>query len=205
MHIGYARVSTREQENRMQLDALKAVGVQKVYQEKASSIGQRPELQRCLKSLRAGDVLVVYKLDRVARSLVDLLAILDRIKAAGAQVRSLNEPLDTTTPMGMFMIQVLGAVAQLERGIIRERVIAGQVAAISRGKRHGRPPTLAEDQEAAVWRAWQAGENNKARLARAFGVERHVVDRVIRLRLNPQDSRYGPRRPVLGPLLQAVR
>ena len=205
MHIGYARVSTRDQETLMQLDALKRVGVTKIYQEKASSIGHRPELQRCLKSLRPGDVFVVYKLDRVARSLVDLLSILDRIKTAGAKVRSLNEPLDTTTPMGTFMIQMLGAVAQLERGIIRERVIAGQVAAISRGQRHGRPPTLSPDQELEVWQTWQAGENNKARLARAFGVERHVVDRVIRLRLDPQDRRYGPRRPVLGPLLQAVR
>lgn len=203
--IGYARVSTREQETRMQLDALRATGVRQVYQEKASSVGARPELQRCLKSLRPGDVLVVYKLDRVARSLVDLLAILEKIKVAGAQVRSLNEPLDTTNPMGVFMIQVLGAVAQLERGIIRERVIAGQVAAISRGRRHGRPATLPRAREVEVLEAWQGGEKNKARLARAFGVGRHVVDRVIRLHLNPCDRRYGPRRPVLGPLLAAVR
>lgn len=196
--IGYARVSTRDQETRMQLDALAAVGVTTVYQEKASSVGQRPELQRCLKSLRHGDVLVVYKLDRVARSLQDLLQILDRIKLANAQVRSLNEPLDTTTPMGVFMLQVLGAVAQLERGIIRERVIAGQVAAISRGGRHGRPRLLTDKQIVTMGQLLASGKN-QAEIARQFGVSRGAVDRVQ----NPWRARYGPKRPVLGPLLEA--
>lgn len=196
--IGYARVSTRDQENRMQLDALKAVGVTVVYQEKASSVGQRPELQRCLRDLRKGDVLVVYKLDRVARSLVDLLSILDKIKLSGAEVRSLNEPLDTTSPMGIFMLQVLGAVAQLERGIIRERVIAGQVAAISRGQKHGRPRRLSEVQ-ISVAKGLDAEGKNQAEIARQFGVSRGAVDRA----LNPWRPRYAPRRPVLGPLLEA--
>ncbi|GKS96156.1 recombinase family protein [Acidovorax sp. SUPP2825] len=196
--IGYARVSTREQETRMQLDALAAAGVGTIYEEKASSIGQRYELQRCLKSLTRGDVLVVYKLDRVARSLVDLLSILDRIKLAGAEVRSLNEPLDTTSPMGVFMLQVLGAVAQLERGIIRERVIAGQVAAISRGQRHGRPRTLTMEQEAEVRRLVLLGAT-QAEIARQLQVSRAVVDRVM----NPWRTRYAPQRPVLGPLLNA--
>ncbi len=196
MHIGYARVSTRDQETLMQLDALKRAGVSKIYQEKASSIGHRPELQRCLKALRPGDVFVVYKLDRVARSLVDLLSILDRIKTAGAKVRSLNEPLDTTTPMGTFMIQMLGAVAQLERGIIRERVIAGQVAAISRGQSHGRPRTLSADQQEQVLELVAQGVT-QAQIARQLRVSRAVVDRVM----NPWRPRYAPHRPVLGPLL----
>ena len=185
----------------MQLDALHRAGVHRVYQEKASSVGSRPELENALASLRPGHVLVVYKLDRVARSLVDLLSILDRIKASGAAVRSLNEPLDTSSPWGEFTIQVLGAVAQLERGIIRERVIAGQVAAISRGSLHGRPAILTDVQCEEVLRLWCLGEK-KARIARALGVRWHVVDRVVRLHLNPADRRYGPRRPVLGPLLE---
>lgn len=196
MQIGYARVSTREQETRMQLDALASVGVTKVYQEQASSVGDRPELQRCLASLRPGDVMVVYKLDRVARSLTDLLSILDRIKQAGAKVRSLNEPLDTTSPIGIFVVQVLGAVAQLERGIIRERVIAGQVAAISRGQRHGRPRTLSKAQEGEVCSLVAAGVS-QAEIARQLQVSRAVVDRVM----NPWRPRYAPQRPVLGPLL----
>lgn len=182
----------------MQLDALAAVGVKTIYQEKASSVGRRPELERCLRSLRPGQVLVVYKLDRVARSLVDLLDILERIKQAGAQVRSLNEPLDTTTPMGVFMLQVLGAVAQLERGIIRERVIAGQVAAISRGQRHGRPRRLTDDQVRLVPVLLSQGKT-QAQIARQFGVSRGAVDRIQ----NPWRERYSPRRPVLGPLLEA--
>ena len=201
--VGYARVSTRDQETDLQLDALRSAGVTDVFQEKASSVGHRPELERCLDSLSAGDTFVVYKLDRVARSLTDQLSIIDRIRDAGAHIRSLNEPLDTSSPMGIFVLQILGAVAQLERGIIRERVIAGQVAAISRGKAHGRPATLSSLDEAAVWDRWSRGEKNKEALARSFGVGRSVVDRVIRLRMNPNDSRYGPKRPVLGPLLAA--
>lgn len=185
----------------MQLDALRAAGVGRMFEEKASSVGMRPELTKCLASLQSGDVFVVYKIDRVARSLVDLLSIVDRIRAVGAEIRSLNEPLDTTTPMGIFVLQMLGAVAQLERGIIRQRVIAGQVSAIARGRRHGRPPTLSDTQEQDVWDRWCAGQTNKEQLARDFEVRRSVIDRVIRLRINPNDPRYGPKRPVLGPLL----
>ena len=147
MLIGYARVSTRDQETHLQLDALRRAGVDVIYQEKASSVGARPELQRCLAALQPGDVLVVYKMDRIARSLLDLLMILDRIKSQGAAVRSLTEPLDTAGPLGTFMVQVLGAFAQLERGIIRERVVAGQVAAIKRGRVFGRPKKLDEAQD----------------------------------------------------------
>lgn len=198
MLFGYARVSTRDQETRMQMDALGRAGVQRVFQEKASSVGSRPELQACLSRLRSGDVLVVYKLDRMARSLVDLLSIIDRIRAAGAEIRSLNEPLDTTSPLGIFMLQMLGAIAQLERGMIRERVIAGQVAAISRGARHGRPRVLTDAQMAQL-PVLLAGGRNQAEIARQFGVSRGAVDRVQ----NPWRARYAPKRPVLGPLLEA--
>ena len=140
--IGYARVSSRIQETHLQLDALKAAGVIEIHQEKTSSVGARPELQKLLAVLQKGDTLVVYKMDRIARSLKDLLAILDRIQASGAAIRSLTEPLDTSGPIGMFMVQVLGAVAQLERSIIRERAIAGQVAARMRGVTWGGKPLV---------------------------------------------------------------
>lgn len=203
--VGYARVSTKDQETRMQIDALHAAGVQVIRQEKCSSVGARPELRKALDDLRAGDVLVVYKMDRIARSLKDLLSIIDKVSQAGASIRSLTEPLDTTGPIGLFIVQVLGAVAQLERSIIRERVIAGQVAAISRGKHHGRPCTLNKDQQKELLSAWSNGGTTKASLARAFGVGRDVVDRVIRLHLNPSDAKYGPRRPVLGPYLPSQK
>ena len=133
--VGYARASTNDQETRLQRDALRKAGAERVYEEKASAVAKRPELERCLANMRPGDVLVVWKLDRLARSLRDLLTILERLHAAGAGIRSLTEPVDTATPAGMLMVQVLGAVAQFERSIIRERVMAGQRAARARGQR----------------------------------------------------------------------
>ncbi|KAI9881952.1 MAG: hypothetical protein M1823_006333, partial [Watsoniomyces obsoletus] len=122
----------------LQLDALRAAGVHRLFSESASGVGARPQLHHALDSLVAGDVLVVWKIDRIARSLNDFLRILDRLKGEGAALRSLTELIDTSTPIGEFVLQVLGAVAQLERSMIRERVMAGQRAARARGKRWGR-------------------------------------------------------------------
>ena len=131
--IGYARVSTIDQDTALQLDALQAAKVFVVYQDKGSGVGPRPQLHKAVAALKKGDCFVVWKLDRIARSLADLLSIIDKVKAAGATIRSLTEPIDTSNPIGEFTLQVLGAVAQLERSMIRERVIAGQIAAMRRG------------------------------------------------------------------------
>lgn len=179
MLIGYARVSTREQETHLQIDALKAAGVETIYQEKTPSVGARPELQKCLGRLGKGDVLVVYKIDRIARSLKDLLAILDRIRESGALVRSLTEPLDTTSAMGAFVIQILGAVAQLERGIIRERSIAGQQAAIARGVKVGRRRALSAVDEAEVVRLYETKLYTLSGLALRFEVSTSVIKRTV--------------------------
>lgn len=179
MLIGYARVSTKDQETDLQLDALKRAGVTKIFEEKASSVGTRPQLRRCLETLRPGDVFVIYKLDRVARSLPDLLSILADIKAAGALVKSLTEPLDTTTAMGSFVIQILGAVAELERGIIRERSIAGQRAARDRGVMPGRPRSLSPDDEAEAVRLYLTQRYTIAGLAQRYGVSDSVVKRAL--------------------------
>lgn len=189
--IGYARVSTRDQETHLQLDALAKAGVLEVRQEKGSSVGPRPELRKVLADLVPGDVLVVYKMDRVARSLKDLLAILDQIKAAGASIRSLTEPLDTSTPLGMFMIQILGSVAQLERSIIRERTVAGQVAAIKRGVMFGRPKLLSPENEAAVLAMVDSGVTQSA-TARHFGVSLIVVRRLRAERLGQKNTGLYP-------------
>lgn len=202
--VGYARVSTSDQETRLQRDALKRAGVRRVFEEKASGVSTRPQLQQALATMRTGDVLVVWKLDRVARSLPDLLDVLRRLKDSGCAFRSLTEPLDTSTVIGVFMLQMLGAVAQLERGMIRERVIAGQVAAIQRGGRHGRPGLLT-DEQAAQAVSWYREGQKKAAIARRLGVARWVVDRVVCLALTPDHPRYAPKRPVLGPLLGAVK
>ena len=192
--VGYARVSTKDQETHLQLDALAKAGVVRVWQEKASSVGARPELRQCLAALCPGDVLVVYKMDRIARSLSDLLAILDSIKAAGADIRSLTEPLDTSGPIGTFMVQVLGAVAQLERSIIRQRTVAGQVAAIKRGVEFGRPKLLTPDQESQVL-AMIDGGATKSATSRHFGVSLIVVRRIV-------DERNGRKNTGRYPVLR---
>lgn len=202
--VGYARVSTSDQETRLQRDALKRAGVRRVFEEKTSGVSSRPQLHQALAAMRAGDVLVVWKLDRVARSLPDLLDVLRRLREAGCAFRSLTEPIDTSSVIGVFMLQVLGAVAQLERGMIRERVIAGQVAAIQAGKPHGRPSSLNSTQVGFALKLYAQGEK-KAAIARQLGVNRWVVDRVVCQALTPNHPKYGPKRPVLGPLLHAVK
>jgi DNA invertase Pin-like site-specific DNA recombinase len=172
--IGYARVSTVEQETRLQLDALYAAGVHKVYQEKTSSVGLRPELHRALREMLPGDVLVVWKLDRLARSLFDLLSLLDWLDAEGCAFRSLTEPVDTTTPMGIFILQVLGAVAQLERAIIIQRTTAGIQAARSRGVQWGRRHSLSLEQRHQVVELVTAGVPISD-VARTFAVSRGAV------------------------------
>lgn len=194
MQYGYARVSTKHQETTLQLDALQATGVTTIYQEKASSVGTRPQLQLLLKQLQPGDVLVFYKLDRVARSLKDLIHIIDQVEASCARIRSLTEPLDTTTPMGSFVLQVLGAVAQLERSIIRQRSIAGQVAAHKRGVKFGRPLALTPEQEAEARAMLEAGQT-RAAVVRHFQVSRIVIERIW-------DEMHGRKKTGLLPVLK---
>jgi DNA invertase Pin-like site-specific DNA recombinase len=198
MLIGYARVSTSEQETRLQLDALGRAGVHTVFWEKASSVGPRPELRRAFAALSSGDVLVVWKTDRLARSLKDLLLLLEQLDRRGCRFRSLTEPIDTTSPLGEFMLQVLGAVAQLERAMIRERVLAGQVAAYRRGVRWGgKKPSLDADQVAELRRLKKAGAT-LVELARRYGLARSTVSNY----LNPRAAVVRPRLPVLGRLVE---
>ena len=181
MFVGYARVSTREQETDLQLDALARAGCEVVFQEKASGASQkgRPELARCLASLGRGDVLVVYKIDRIARSLFDLLDILRRLEKVGATIRSTTEPLDTTNSMGVFVVQILGAVAQLERSMIRERSIAGQIAARERGREPGRARSLAPEDEARLVAEYAAGGVTYRELGQRYGCSPHSAKRAV--------------------------
>lgn len=179
--VGYARVSTQDQDTALQLDALTKAGCTEIYQEKASGASRRgrQELARCLASLAKGDVLVVYKIDRIARSLFDLLAILRQLETVGATIKSVTEPLDTTNSMGVFVVQILGAVAQLERSMIRERSIAGQIAARARGRVPGRVRALPSEDEAALVAEYAAGGITQAGLATKYGVSTSVVKRAI--------------------------
>ncbi len=180
MIFGYARVSSTEQDTTMQLDALSRAGVERVFQERRPGAGvHRPELERLLEQLRAGDVVTVYKLDRLARSLVDLLHILAKIEGAGAAFRSITEHVDTGTPAGRMMMQLLGAFAEFERSMIRERSIAGQRAAMERGKHCGRPAALTHAEGKRAAELITAGKATLTGLARLHGVHMSSIKRAI--------------------------
>jgi DNA invertase Pin-like site-specific DNA recombinase len=153
MLIGYARVSTDDQNAAAQVQALEAVGCERIFTEKASGgRWDRPELQRLFEQLRKGDVVIVWKLDRLSRSLRDLLAIMERVEKAGAGFRSLTEAIDTTTPAGRMMMQMLGSFAEFEREMLRERTKAGLKAAREAGRIGGRRPKLKPEQEHEIIR-----------------------------------------------------
>lgn len=143
MLIGYARVSTDDQTLDLQIDALKHVGCpeDKIYPDKISAgKADRPGLKAALDQLRAGDTLVVWRLDRLARSLQELIALVGDIHAKGADFKSLTENMDTTTSTGRLVFQIFGSFAEFERNVIRERTNAGLKAARARGRMGGRPP-----------------------------------------------------------------
>ena len=154
MLIGYTRVSTDDQDLTLQRAALKDVGCKRVYEEKVTGAKRdRPELVRMLDQLRAGDVGVVARLDRLARSSRDLLEISEQLYEAQAGLRSLHEPwADTTSPAGRMVLTVFAGIAEFERELIRERTHAGRKAAKARGVRFGRPPKLTADQVALARR-----------------------------------------------------
>ena len=197
---GYARVSTSDQETTLQIDALKRAGVEKIFQEKTSSIGARIELRKLLSTLKKDDLLIVYKLDRLARSLKDLLSIMEQIEKAGCGFKSLTEPIDTVSPAGRLMLNILGSVAEFERSLIRERSIAGQISAIKLGRWPGRPKKLKPDQELEIFDLWVSGAT-KAHLSRKYNVSHDVVKMAIFRMTRPDHPRVYGNRPVLGPLL----
>lgn len=193
MLIGYARVSSSEQETTLQRDALRRAKVRRIVEEKRSSLKSRPALEALLDGLRPGDVVLVYKVDRFARSLADLLRILDRIERAGAGFRSLTEPIDTASPAGRMMMHLLGAFAEFERSMIRERSMSGQSAAAARGVHCGRPRGLSSDAEAQVYRKWSSGGYTMTELASLNGVHLSSIKRVILRRERPDSPAVARR------------
>lgn len=179
--VGYARVSTTEQETALQVDALRRAGVRRIVLEHRSgaTLAKRPKLQELLLTIQPGECLTVYKLDRLARSLRDLLSIIERLSDRGASFRSLTEPIDTTTPAGRLMLSMLGAVAEFERSLIRERSIAGQKAAIQRGAVVGRPSTIDPRAQRRVLAMYATGRYTMQALATAEGVSVSAIKRLL--------------------------
>jgi DNA invertase Pin-like site-specific DNA recombinase len=179
MLIGYMRVSSDNdrQTTDLQRVALLEAGVdpRQLFADKASGArDDRPGLQRALAYVQPGDCLVVWKLDRLGRSLPHLLQIVTTLQAQGVAFRSLTEQMDTTTPQGTFLLSVFGALAQYERALTQERVKAGLAAAQRRGKRGGRPQAISDEKLAAI-RAALDGGASKAAICRTFGVKRTTL------------------------------
>ena len=177
--IGYARTSTVEQEAgfEAQIRDLKAAGATKLYREQVSSQGKRPELEAALDYLRDGDVLVVTKLDRLARSVADLTRIVAEVAEKGASLRVLAMNLDTESPTGKLMVNLLGSIAQFEREMMLERQREGIAKAKGEGKYKGRKPTA--QAKAADVRALAVEEVPVAEIAKRLGIGRSSVYRII--------------------------
>jgi len=179
MKIGYARVSTLEQNLDLQLQALKKAGCRRTFREKISAGNRnRPEFQRMLDQIRTGDTIVVWKLDRLARSTRDLLETMETIQQAGGKFQSLSEPwADTTTHAGRMIMTIFSGIAEFERGLIRERTSAGREAARKRGVRFGRPRKLTPEQENLARRLVSEGKAVRE-LAVAFKVHAATIYRL---------------------------
>jgi DNA invertase Pin-like site-specific DNA recombinase len=170
MLLGYARVSQDSQDHALQLDALRTAGCDKVFVETASGTRtDRPELAKVLEQARQDDVLVVWRLDRLARSLRHLIDIADDLNRRGVALKSITESIDTTTPSGRFMFNILGALSSMEREIIVERTRAGLIAAAARGRIGGRPPALDAIKVRAARAMLASGTMTASEVARQIG------------------------------------
>jgi Enterobacteriaceae phage serine recombinase len=178
--IGYARVSTGEQNLQLQIDALRAAGCEKIFRDKVSGASdERPGLARALRALEPGDVLVVWRLDRLGRSLKHLIELIHDLSTAGHGFRSLCETIDTGSASGRLFLHMMGALAEFERALIAERTKAGLQAARLRGKRLGRPAALDEQQLALARRLKSEGAKQK-QIAAACGVSVATIYRGLR-------------------------
>lgn len=180
MKIGYARVSTTDQNLEIQLDNLKNAGCEKIYKEKISGAHlKRPELLKMIEQLRANDQIIVWKLDRLARSTRDLLNICDQIAASKASFKSLSETwADTTTPGGKMILTVFAGIAEFERDLIIERTSSGRKAAQNRGVKFGRPLKLDENQKESILELIQSGTPVK-KVAKSFKTHPATIYRML--------------------------
>lgn len=189
MMIGYVRVSTADQKFDMQRDALAKAGVDKVFEDKLSGArDDRPGLRDALSHCRAGDVLVVYKLDRLGRTMRGLVEMVAELKAREIEFRSLADSIDTTTTMGRFTFHLLGAIAEMERDLIRERTTAGVAAARARGRQGGRRPTLTPKKIEAARKLLEDRDRSVGDVAKTLGVGRATLYRAIRPKITSQEK-----------------
>jgi DNA invertase Pin-like site-specific DNA recombinase len=177
--LGYARVSTNEQDEALQLDALQAAGCDRIFTDKVSGAkASRPGLDELLGLLRPGDTVVVWRLDRLGRSLRNLIDLFAELESRGVAVRSLTESIDTSTPGGRLTFHIFGALAEMERAVIRERTNAGLAAARARGRIGGRPTVWTEEKVRTAHQMRSSGAEVST-IARVLGVSRASVYRAL--------------------------
>lgn len=181
MKIGYARVSTKDQNLDIQLHALKKAGCRRIYQEKVSGVGRnRPEFQKMIEHLREDDVLIIWRLDRLARSTKMLLEIIEQLKEKGVSFRSIEEPwADTTSATGRMLMTFFSGLAEFERDLIRDRTSAGRTAALERGVKFGRPMKMTDEQLKLARKLLRQGKSIHY-VASTFGVHFTTLYRYLR-------------------------
>ncbi len=178
--LGYARVSTLQQDEALQLDALTAAGAARIYTDRVSTRAERrPELDRLLERADAGDTIVVWRLDRLARSLTELIALVDEFGRRQVHLRSLGEQIDTGTAGGRLLFHLMASIAEFERDLIRERTMAGLHAARARGRTGGRPSALTEEKRALARELYESKKYEVSQIARTLGVSRSTVYRSL--------------------------
>ncbi|MHA7191872.1 recombinase family protein [Arthrobacter sp. MDT2-16] len=179
--LGYARVSTTDQDAALQVDALTAAGCYRVFVDTISgSLDQRPELTKLLGQLRPGDTLVVWRLDRLGRSIRHLIDQLTALQDKGIGFKSLQETIDTTSPGGRLVFHVFAALAEFERDLIKERTKAGLAAARARGRTGGRPPRLSLQQATAARRMYEQQDMTVEQIGQVLGVSRTTIYRTLK-------------------------
>jgi DNA invertase Pin-like site-specific DNA recombinase len=186
MNVGYARVSTKEQTVALQVDALKQAGCERIHAETVSGAATaRPVLERLLQDLRSGDVLIIWKLDRLGRSLKHLIEIVNALLARGVGLKSLNDPIDTTTPQGRLVFNMFASLAEFERDVIRERTQAGLSAARARGRKGGRPKGLSAEAKSTACAAetlYREGKLSAQQIANRLGIAKGTLYTYLRHR-----------------------
>lgn len=184
--IGYARVSTVEQNPQLQHDALQNAGCERIFVDQASgALDQRPELARALDHLRRGDTLVVWRLDRLGRSLRHLVDTVRALGERGVGLQSLSEAVDTTTPGGQLVFHIFAALAEFEAGLIRERTRAGLAAARARGRNGGRPSVMTADKLSVAREMYDSRQHTVGQIAAVVGVSRATVYRHLTPQATP--------------------
>lgn len=187
MLVGYVRISKNEQNMFLQKDALYRVGCQKLFGEILSGLKKdKPKLNEALQYLKSGDTLIVWRLDRISRSLKELLEIVTALELKGVNFKSLQECIDTSTSTGKFMFHIFGALAEFESNIIRERTKAGLAAARERGRKGGRPKILNKDQQKFVSKLYQNKKYTVEQLCEIMGISRPTLYKYIALKKNPK-------------------